>query len=210
MISSALLGLLLIAAPAHAVSLTANPANPLASGTFSVNVDPLGNNLFSISVTGNNDGLTDPAQGPVKHSVSEISLGFLRADFSSLLPDAAQSSGSTTSGGSFIGANWLVVSAGGAAKFESPTPLNDLAPFGGNSFLGTVQLVDPDVPVLLAVSLSGGTQQWFGQVTLPTQTAALAPEPGSLVLALPGLLPLVVLTRRNRSSRASERGRSPG
>lgn len=194
----------MLSTPAHAVTLTATPGNPLASGTYSVNVVPQGGNVFSFTVSGNSDGRAVANGGPVKHSIVEISIGFLRGDFSSIAPDGPGSSGGSTSGGSFVGASWLTLPEGGAMHFDSPGALHDLDPFGANSFSGMVRLASAGPADLVAVTLHGGTQQWFAQGALPQNVgaAALAPEPGSLALAVPGLLPLLFLRRRRQTQRS--------
>ncbi|MGV3720721.1 MAG: hypothetical protein ACO1SX_07400 [Actinomycetota bacterium] len=200
LIAGSVLGLLLLSTPARAVTLTATPGNPLASGSYSVNVVPQGGNVFAFTVSGNPDGRTTASGGPVKHTAVEISIGFLRGDFSAIAPDGSGSSGGTTSGGSFVGASWSTAAESGALHFDSTGALHDLDPFGANSFSGTVKLASADVAELVAVTLHGGTQQWATQGVLPrdVSAAALGPEPGSLALAAPGLLPLLFLRRRRR------------
>jgi len=72
-----------------------------------------------------------------------------------------------------------------------------IAPRGGNSFTGTFYL-DPNSHDIQTAHLSmqDNGQQWSGDLVAPP-----VPEPGSLALLLPGLMPLGFALRRRRSSR---------
>ena len=195
---AAAVGLLVSAAPAKAVTLTATPSNVLASGTYRVTVNQVGAQTFSVTVTGNNDGRTAPGGPlePAKHSVGRISFGFLRADGTFIDVNEGASNGGSTTGGGFIGAPYTVTPGSTVARFNSPTRQNDVAQFGGNLFQGTVVLSSADQANFVTVALQNGTQQWstFGQLSV-------VPEPGSMALALPGLAPLAFAFLRNRRRR---------
>lgn len=191
-------GLLFAASPAKALTLTANPSDPLASGSYTVVLTPTGGANYNVTVKGNNDGrVTADGTGPAKHSVGRISIGFLRNDFSYIAP--LSGSGGTNSGGSYVGAPFTTIVQSNVLRYNSPTETNDVGPFGENIFSGSVTLTSAETPNLFTVALQDGTQQWYAQGTVGT----LAPEPGSLALALPGLLPMgLMLLRRRRKSEA--------
>lgn len=193
-------GLLICAAPAHAVTLTATPSNVLSSGTYNVTVTPLGGAQYSITVTGNNDGrLVADGTGPQKHSVGRISIGFLRSNFTYLGVNEAASSGGTNSGGSFVGAVWNKAVEADVMRFNAPLELNDVSAFGANAFSGVIELSTAEAPAIFTAALQNGTQQWFTQGSLIPRQGDLVPEPTSLALALPGLLPLALMWRRRRT-----------
>ena len=194
---TAAVGLLLAASPAKALTLTATPSDPLASGSYTVIVTPTGGATYSISVQGNNDGrVVADASGPAKHSVGRISVGFFGPNFDPIEP--LSGSGSTTSGGSYVGAAFTTIVQTDVIRFNSPSETNDVGPFGENIFLGNVTLNSPQTPQLFTVALQDGTQQWFASGELD-----VVPEPASLALALPGLLPVgMMLLRRRRKGDA--------
>ncbi len=195
---AAAVGLLVSAAPAKAVTLTATPSNVLASGSYSVTVNQVGAQTFSVTVTGNNDGRTTPGGplAPVKHSVGRISFGFLRADGTFIDVNEGASNGGTTSGGGFVGSPYTVTPGSTVARFNAPTKFNDVAQFGGNLFQGTVVLSSADQANFVTVALQNGTQQWstFGNLSV-------VPEPASMALVLPGLAPMALALLRNRRRR---------
>ena len=195
---AAAVGLLVSAAPAKAVTLTATPSNVLASGSYSVTVNQVGAQTFSVTVTGNNDGRTAPTGplAPAKHSVGRISFGFLRADGTFIDVNEGATSGGSTSGGGFVGSPYTVTPGTTVARFNAPTKLNDVAQFGGNLFQGTVVLSSVDQANFVTVALQNGTQQWstFGNLSV-------VPEPASMALVLPGLAPMALALLRNRRRR---------
>jgi hypothetical protein len=185
-------GLLFAASPAKALTLTATPADPLASGSYTVVLTPAGGASYNITVQGNPDGrAAADGSGPAKHSVGRISIGFLRSDFSYIAP--LSGSGGTNSGGSYVGAPFTTIVESEVLRYNSPNEMNDVGPFGENLFSGTVTLSSPDTPKLFTVALQDGTQQWYAQGEV-----GLVPEPASLALALPGLLPMGLLLLRRR------------
>lgn len=190
-------GLLFAASPAKALTLTATPADPLASGSYTVVLTPVGGATYNITVQGNPDGrVVADGSGPAKHSVGRISVGFLRSDFSYISP--LSGSGGTNSGGSYVGAPFTTIVQSDVLRYNSVTEANDVGPFGENLFSGTVTLASPDVPNLFTVALQDGTQQWYAQGEI-----GVVPEPASLALALPGLLPMgMLLLRRRRKGEA--------
>jgi hypothetical protein len=190
--------LLLGSAPARAVTLNATPQNPIASGTYSVSVDRTGANTYSVVVRGNNDGRHAPdASGPEKHSVGRISVAFFRSDFSII--DAVSGTGGTNSGAPYVGSPWTTIVLSDAIRFNSPAITNDVGPFGENEFSGNLTLASAEDPMLFTVALQDGTQQWYTQ-------GALTPEPASLALALPGLMPLGLILLRRRSRNEPKSG----
>lgn len=197
------LAMLLGGAPAHALSLTADPMNPLSSGTYAVTVNQLSNTQYSVTVSGNNDGRPAPdGTGPMKHSVGRVSVGFLRADNTYIGLNEALSNGGTSSGAGFVGSAWVVTSEADVLRFNAPAEINDVAQFGGNSFTGVITLASAEAPARITAALQNGTQQWFaeGAGTDFGGQGDLTPEPGSLALALPGLLPLAMMLRRRRTT----------
>ncbi|MCC2667929.1 MAG: hypothetical protein K0Q72_400 [Armatimonadetes bacterium] len=199
--------LLLGAAPAKAVTLNATAQNPIASGTYSVSLNRTGANTYSVVVRGNNDGRhAADASGPIKHSVGRISVAFFRSDFSII--DATSGSGGTNNSPdmppTWVGSPWTTVVLSDAIRFNSPAIVNDVGPFGENEFQGNITLASSEDPMLFTVALQDGTQQWYTQGAFPD--SGLVPEPASLALALPGLLPvgLMLLRRRSRTSPDTE------
>ena len=198
----AVVGLLVGAAPASAVTLTATAQNPpLSSGTYQVTINRTGASTYSVVVTGNNDGRTTPGGPlePVKHSIGNISIGFLTAGGDYIAVDTGSTSGGTTTGGGFIGAPYQVLPDTQIARFRTPSKQNDVAQFGGNAFIGSIALASGQQPNYVTVALQNGTQQWstFGQLSV-------VPEPGSLALALPGLAPLAFALLRRRPGRSRD------
>jgi len=173
----------------------------LASGGYSVTINQLSTSQYSVAVTGINNGrpATD-GTGPQKHSVGRISLGFLRANNTYIAPNEAASSGGTTGGGGFVASPWVVAVNSDVIRFNAPAEINDLAQFGGNTFNGIVTLDSSEAPARITAALQNGTQQWYGEIRGVDfgGQGDLSPEPGSLALALPGLLPLALMLRRRR------------
>jgi len=199
----AAIGLLMGATPASAITLNATPANPLASGSYSVTITQTSAITYDVVVTGNPDGrVVADITGPAKHSVGRISVGFLKADFSLIAP-ASGSGGTTSQLPDWVGAAWTATPLADSLRFNAPSEINDVAPFGQNLFAGTVTLSEAVQPAQFTVALQNGTQQWFAAGELPP---AFVPEPGSLALALPGLMPigLMLLRRRSRRSDSDE------
>lgn len=191
-------GLLLTASPAKALTLTATATNPLASGSYNVVLTPTGGSTYQITVQGNNDGrVVADGSGPAKHSVGRISVGFLRNDFT-YIPTLG-GSGGTNSGGAYVGAAFTTVVEPDVLRFNSPAEVNDVGPFGQNQFVGTITLATSELPDTFTVALQDGTQQWYTEGAV-----GLVPEPTSLALALPGLLPVGMLLLRRRRREATD------
>jgi hypothetical protein len=173
--------------------------NGSTSGTYHVAINHVSGNTWTVRVQG------EPAdRGAVgtfpKGSVNAINIGFSDANWNEVLIQPGLSSGGTSTGGSFVGAPWITAPRDRDAGFSAPSSMNDLDAFGDNAFLATVALSSSDEVFHVSVALAGGVQQWFGtaNVTPTVEDTALAPEPGSLALALPGLLPLAGLLIRQR------------
>ena len=198
---AAVAGLLLNATPARALSLTANAMNPISSGSYNVTINQVSPTQYSVTVTGNNDGrlVADPS-GPQKHSVGRISIGFLRGDNTYIMPNGPTSSGGTNSGGAYTGSAWVVTALSDVVRFNAPSIGNDVGAFGENSFTGTLFLTAPEAPARVTAALQNGTQQWYTEGNFLGGQGDLTPEPASLALALPGLLPLAMLLRRRRKT----------
>jgi hypothetical protein len=122
----------------------------------------------------------------------------LKADFSLIAP-ASGSGGTTSQLPDWVGAAWTATPLADSLRFNAPSEINDVAPFGQNLFAGTVTLSEAVQPALFTVALQNGTQQWFASGDLPPD---FVPEPGSLALALPGLMPLGLMLLRRRSRRS--------
>jgi len=184
-------------APAKAQNLDVNvgPSNFRASGTYRVVINRTAGNTFSVQVTGNNDGrmtTTDPLNAPIKHGVEQVSVGFLRQNGTFI--QAAGGFGGTS-------VPWTPTFANNTQQWQAPGLFAEVQPFGGNSFNGQTNLVGlgPNEQVAaFAITLQDGNQQWFGQ--FPVSTSVI-PEPGSLALVLPGLMPLGLMLLRRRSLR---------
>lgn len=173
--------------------------NPLSSGTYNVTINQLNATQYSVAVSGNNDGrLVADGSGPQKHSVGRISVGFLRANNTYIGINEAGSSGGTSSGAGFVGSPWVVAVNADVVRFNAPAELNDVAQFGGNAFSGLITLVAGETPARITAALQNGTQQWYTEGTNFGGQGDLTPEPASLALALPGLLPLALMLRRRK------------
>ena len=200
--------LLLSSAPAHAThssfDVVAGPVNGASSGTYHVAIEHVSGTTWSIRVQGNPSDRGGSGAFP-KSSVNAINVGFSDAEWNEILIQPGLASGGTTSGGPFAGAPWIVAPRERDAGFTAPSAMNDLDAFGDNAFLATVALASPTDVRHVSVALAGGVQQWFGgtsiSVPVPQASGDLAPEPASLALALPGLLPLGMMFLRRRRSR---------
>jgi len=186
------LGLLLSGGPAaHAegIDAFATPQNPISSGRYHVVINRTSANMFSVLVEGEPSGTAD------KHSVGQISIGFLGAGG---LLTPLSGTGGTTTGGGFVGSGWTPSVVSNTQRFNAPSERNDVAPFGGNQFRGTVTLASTAEVTRFRVALQNGTQQWF--LDQPASSTVI-PEPASLALVLPGLAPLGFMLLRRRSLR---------
>ncbi|MCC2671199.1 MAG: hypothetical protein K0Q72_3670 [Armatimonadetes bacterium] len=173
--------------------------NPISSGSYSVTINQLNATQFSVTVVGNNDGrLVADGSGPQKHSVGRISIGFLRANNTYIAPNEAGSSGATNSGGAYVGSPWVVTLDADVVRFNAPSITNDVGAFGENMFSGIVTMASAESPARITAALQNGTQQWYTEGAFLGGQGDLTPEPASLALALPGLLPLGLMLRRRR------------
>jgi hypothetical protein len=197
--AATVLGMLLSMGQAHAFTLTVNvPQNPPspASGSYTVVLSSTDNVNYTVSAFGNNDGNgspSNPSALPAKHSAGTLSLTFFDSVMGYVRPVTA--SGGTTSGGSFTGATWIAL-LGDNLRFLSPNQSNDIAPYGGNSFNGSFTLQNANA-LTVDIAMQDGSQQWFA----PGNAIPNTPEPASLAMVLPGMLPLgLVLMRRRRKA----------
>lgn len=202
--------LLFAGAPAHAshstFEVTAGAVNGVTRGSYHVTVDHVANTTWSVRIRGEAADRS-LSGGPAKSSVDAVNIGFAGANWSTVAVQPSQTSGEVTGGGSFLASTWITSSRDKDAGFTSPSPMNDLDPFGDNEFLAHITLASADDVQHVYVALAGGVQQWSGLATIPvdqqaTDTGDLAPEPASLALALPGLLPLALLLKRRRTGAA--------
>lgn len=196
---TALAGLLLGPSQAHAFTLTVNvPLNPPspASGSYTVVLNSTDNVNYTVTAYGNNDGNgspSNPSALPAKHSAGELSLTFFNGAMGYVRPTVA--SGGTNSGGSKTGAAWLTV-LGDDLRFLSPGVNNDIDPYGANSFSGSFTLQNANA-LSVDIAMQDGSQQWYS----PGNTIPNTPEPASLAMMLPGMLPLGLLLNRRRKAR---------
>lgn len=203
--TAAVAALLLSSGKASAYTLSVNvPANPPspASGSYTVVLTSTDNVNYGITVYGNNDGNgspSNPSALPAKHSSGTIGLSFL--DGGGNYVQALSASGGTTTGGGQTGGAWLTV-LGDAIRFLSPSQSNDIAPYGGNQFNGSFVLSNANA-ISVDIAMQDGSQQWYA----PGNAIPNTPEPASLAMVLPGVLPLGMLMmgrlRRRRSARAA-------
>jgi hypothetical protein len=193
-------GLLLSMGQAHAFTLTVNvPQNPPspASGSYTVVLSSTDNVNYSVTAFGNNDGngsSGNPSGTPAKHSAGTLSLTFFDASMGYVRP--VTGSGATTTGAGFTGANWVAL-MGDNLRFLSPNQTNDLAPYGGNTFNGSFSLQNANA-LSVDIAMQDGSQQWFA----PGNAIPNTPEPASLAMVLPGVLPLGLVLRRRRRKAA--------
>jgi len=197
-------------APAQAshstFQVTAGAVNGVSSGSYHVTVEHVSDMTWSVRIRGEAADRS-LSGGPAKGSVDAVNIGFYGANWSSLAIQPSQTSGGVTGGGSFLASTWITSSRTKDAGFTSPSPMNDLDPFGDNEFLASIMMASPDDVQHINVALAGGVQQWAGVASVPvdppvTGTGDLTPEPVSLALALPGLLPLALLLKRRRPGAA--------
>lgn len=205
-------------APAHAshstFQVTANAVNGVTRGSYHVTVDHVAGTTWSVRIRGEAADCS-LSGGLAKSSVDSVNVGFSGADWSTIDVQPSQTSGGVSSGGSFLGSTWITSSRPKDAGFSSPSPMNDLDPFGDNEFLANITLASATDVRFVYVALAGGVQQWSGMTQVPvnppvTDTGDLAPEPASLALALPGLLPLGLLLKRRRVSETASDTESSG
>lgn len=194
-------------APAHAslstFQVTAGAVNGVTRGSFHVTVDHVSDTTWSVRVRGDAADRS-LSGGPAKASVDTVNIGFSGANWSTLDVLPSQTGGGVNSGGSYLASTWITSARSKDAGFASPSPMNDLDPYGDNEFLAHITLSTAADVRYVYVALAGGVQQWSGLANVPDDplsgTGDLAPEPGSLALALPGLLPLALLLKRRRST----------
>lgn len=204
-------------------SLMGNPPVPVegASGTYHVTITQLDNSTWQVVVKGNDDGkyqdapVGSPSPG-APFNVPKSGAGRVSLNFNGPggVPDQGLGlNGATTAyvgpgpgigvhnnvGGPLnhefgnAGGEWFIVE-GSAVVFTTPFSDRYIAPHGGNMFVGTLSLQSPDWE-RVGVSMQDSGQQWSGEYL---RSLSLVPEPSSLALLLPGLLPLAVIVRKRR------------
>jgi len=210
-----LAGMLLSSAPASAQVICSFDANPsldgggtpvgFASGSFHVVITKTGGSSYSVDVTGNADGNTAPG-GPglatPKSGIGTISLNFFDTG-GNVIVGSTTLAGATTAyvgpvggnegpSGQFFGATggaWAADPPGATVRWTTSANGAFVAPHGGNTFTGAF-LVTGTIGTV-RVSLQDSGQQFNG-------ICVLTPEPASLALALPALLPLGLVALRSR------------
>jgi hypothetical protein len=85
-------------------------------------------------------------------------------------------------------------------RYNAPSISNDVGAFGENTFVGLLTLGSAETPARITAALQNGTQQWYTEGAFLGGQGDLTPEPASLALALPGLLPLAMALRRRRKT----------
>jgi len=189
-ITTALAGLVM-AGPAgaqvFAYDVPANAPSP-ATGSYHIVFTTTSPTSFDFTVTGNPDGNTAigvPTPGfPVKHSVDIMTLTFLSSSLATV---------NVTGGGGGTPGGWLTFTGG--SFFSISLPGNDILPFGGNSYVGSLTLANNTFSTV-NIAFQDGSQQWF------LANASVVPEASSLALLLPGLAPLGLLMRKRRQNRS--------
>jgi hypothetical protein len=163
-------------ANAQTINLTATPVVATdATGTYHVDLTQGSPGVWTVHVTGNNDGNTG---GPTpKHSLDQISFTFLGSTVTS-------NSGSVPPGSA-----WTTSIFSDTATFQAVGLATPVDPFGANTFTGTINLASAFNKGLIKVALQDGGQQWNVQTNL-------VPESASILLMLPALLPLLFFIRR--------------
>ena len=170
-------------------------------GSYLFTLTSTDNVNYQYSLVGNADGNGSggPSAGVPKHAADLFDLVFYDSLWNPIAPVSA--SGSTSAGAGLTGGNWLTTVDDGV-RLASTDGDTELGAFGGNVLNGTVTLANADVSQV-TVAGQGGGQLWFGtgQTAGPRapDPAPLAPEPVSLALVRPAILPLGWLASRRLS-----------
>jgi len=186
-----LFGLLLLGPGALAQTTSFNVVNPghPADGDWHVVVTQTGL-TFTVSVKADT-GVNIPAS-----NANEVQVTLL--DTANNAMSAVNNGGGTSGNG---GGTWKNIANGKTIDWkwdQSLLPHLTLQRDGSSSFLGTLNLVP----------LPGEKSQWvdvtvFDSIHGPwTETEQLAPEASSLALLLPGLIPIGIVLRGRRKTRA--------
>ena len=195
-------GLLLSGAPAHAAILEVDTDGAIptsgpnkAVGTFHVVIDQGSANTFRVvSIRAN-------AGPPVPNSNTEhFSLSFLNSG-GDQLPVIGNSTGGVNAAGTDYGL--ATITDAGAThniRWDRPVGGDKLDQFGSNRFASSGFVTVSGAPVFISILIANGARSWSAGIPL----GSAVPEPASLALVLPGLVPLAMTLRRRRASRKAE------
>jgi hypothetical protein len=192
-------GLLLSGAPASAAILEVDTDGAIpgsgpnqAVGSFHVVINQSSANTFRVvSIRANG--------GPAPNSDTEhVSLAFLNSAGEQL-----PVTGNTDGGVNGAGNNWGagdILNSGTTHNitWNRPTTEPKLLSNGSNQFSNSGFVTVSGSPVWISILVANGARSWSAGVPL----GSTVPEPASLALMLPGLVPLAMTLRRRRAGRA--------
>lgn len=191
-------GLLFSGAPAHAAILEVDTDGAIpgsgpnkAVGTFHVVIDQGSANTFRVVSIRANSGPPTP-----NSDTEHFSLSFLNA-----AGDQLPITGNTTGGVDATGTNYgsgTILDTGVTRniRWDRPVGGDKLDRAGSNRFATSGFVTVSGAPVFISVLIANGARSW--SAGLPVGSAV--PEPASLALVLPGLVPLAMTLRRRRAS----------
>lgn len=197
-----LAGLLLGGAPAHAAILEVDtdgaipPSGPnQAVGSFHVVIDQSSANTFRVlSIRAN-------AGPPIPNSNTEhVSLSFLNSA-GDQLPVTGNTLGGVNGGGDDWGSGTILDSGlTHNVTWNRPMAGDKLLMDGSNRFANSGFVTVSGAPVFISILIANGARSWSAGVPV----GSAVPEPASLALVLPGLVPLAMTLRRRRKRSAVE------
>jgi hypothetical protein len=165
-------------------------------GTWHVTLTNIVGNTWQITVKGNNDGATQ--------NVGRVGLT-LYSDTAATSPLTVASANNGASAGPGGGGAWnsafIEPDSPFGVSFTTSTAAFRVRKEGDNTFTSTFTMSSSSPIRAADIFLQDTHQQWRADgVVIPPPPPNVAPEPASLALALPGLLPLASLLRRRRNS----------